>query len=132
MTITERAKDGIVILELQGSVLLGNGDLALREHISRLLARGLQRIILNLAGVPYVDSSGLGEIVRAMTTIKRAGGSFKLASPTRRLVDILNITKLSSILETYDTEDAALASFQSPSAASSAEERQLRSAAERS
>ncbi len=119
MTITERVRDGVVILELQGSVLLGNGDAALRDHISRLSAQLPQRVILNLAGVPYVDSSGLGEIVRAMTAIKRAGGSLKLASPTRRLVDILNITKLSSILETYDTEDAALASFQSPSPSSS-------------
>ncbi|MFQ3589110.1 MAG: STAS domain-containing protein [Chloracidobacterium sp.] len=113
MTIHERTKDGILILELQGSVLLGNGDALLREHVSRLLSQDVRRVVFNLAGVPYVDSSGLGEIVRAMTSIKRAGGSLKLASPTRRLVDILNITKLSSLLETYDTEEAAVASFQS-------------------
>ncbi|MFQ3583137.1 STAS domain-containing protein [Chloracidobacterium validum] len=111
MTIHERTKDGILILELQGSVLLGNGDALLREHVSRLLSQDVRRVVFNLAGVPYVDSSGLGEIVRAMTSIKRAGGSLKLASPTRRLVDILNITKLSSLLETYDTEEAAVASF---------------------
>ncbi|AEP12596.1 MULTISPECIES: STAS domain-containing protein [Chloracidobacterium] len=115
MTITERTKDGIAILELQGSILLGNGDTLLREHVSRLLAQGSRGVVFNLAGVPYVDSSGLGEIVRAMTSIKRAGGRLKLASPSRRLVDILNITKLSSILETYDTEEAAVASFQAAS-----------------
>ncbi len=111
MTIHERTKDGVVILELHGNILLGDGDTLLREQVSRLLAQGNRQVVLNLAGVPYVDSSGLGEIVRAMTAVKRAGGILKLASPTRRLVDILNITKLSSILESYDTEDAAVASF---------------------
>ncbi|MGQ9896978.1 MAG: STAS domain-containing protein [Acidobacteriota bacterium] len=115
MTTIERTKDGIAILELQGSIFLGDGDTVLREHVSHLLRQGVLGVILNLAGVPYVDSSGLGEIVRAMTSVKRVGGQLKLASPSRRLVDILNITKLSSILETYDTEEAALASFQAVS-----------------
>ncbi|MCS7080603.1 MAG: STAS domain-containing protein [Chloracidobacterium sp.] len=114
LTIHERTKNGILILELHGNILLGDGDVLLRERISHLLGQGNRHVVLNVAGVPYVDSSGLGEIVRAMTAVKRAGGSLKLAGPTRRLVDILNITKLSSILESYDTEDAAVASFQSP------------------
>lgn len=114
MNITERTVNAVVILDLQGKILLGEGDSQLKECIARLIERGERRIILNLAGVPYMDSSGLGEIVRSFSSVKRApgGGELKLVNLTRRLVDLLTITKLISIFETYDNEADAVKSFE--------------------
>jgi anti-sigma B factor antagonist len=113
MNISERHVDSIVVLDLQGKILLGDGDTQLKEYIANLIERGERRILLNLAEVPYMDSGGLGEVVRSFTKVKRApgGGELKLVNLTRRLMDLFTITKLISIFETYETEAEALKSF---------------------
>jgi anti-sigma B factor antagonist len=113
MTITERRQGDVVILDLDGKILLGEGDVQLREAIRRLLQSGARKILLNLANVPYMDSAGLGELVRAYTTVRREGGELKLLNLTARIQDLLTITKLISVFESFDSEDTALKSFAS-------------------
>ncbi len=113
MTITERRHDDVVILDIDGKILLGEGDVQLREAIRRLLQSGARKILLNLANVPYMDSAGLGELVRAYTTVRREGGELKLLNLTARIQDLLTITKLISVFESFDSEEAALKSFAS-------------------
>ncbi|GBC81854.1 Putative anti-sigma factor antagonist [bacterium HR10] len=111
MTITERRHNDVVILDIDGKILLGEGDVQLREAIRRLLQSGVRKILLNLANVPYMDSAGLGELVRAYTTVRREGGELKLLNLTARIQDLLTITKLISVFESFDSEEAALKSF---------------------
>jgi len=111
MKIDERAVDGVTILDLQGKMLIGEGDELLREKINQLVENGTERIVLNLAEVPYVDSAGLGEIVRCYTTVSRKNGKLKLLHLTKRIHDLLSITKLLTVFETYDTEEDAVKSF---------------------
>jgi anti-sigma B factor antagonist len=111
MKIDERAVDGVTILDLQGKMLIGEGDELLREKINQLVENGTERIVLNLAEVPYVDSAGLGEIVRCYTTVSRKNGKLKLLHLTKRIHDLLSITKLLTVFETYDTEEEAVKSF---------------------
>ncbi len=111
MKIEERAADGVTILDLQGKMLIGEGDELLREKINQLVENGTERIVLNLAEVPYVDSAGLGEIVRCYTTVSRKNGKLKLLHLTKRIHDLLSITKLLTVFETYDTEEEAVKSF---------------------
>jgi anti-sigma B factor antagonist len=111
MQIQERAVGDVVVLDLKGKVTLGDGDELLRENINRLVEKGQKKIILNLADVPYVDSVGLGEIVRTYTTVSRQGGSLKLLNLTKRISDLLSITKLLTVFETFDTESEAVQSF---------------------
>jgi anti-sigma B factor antagonist len=101
----------VVILDIDGKILLGEGDVQLREAIRRLLQSGARKILLNLANVPYMDSAGLGELVRAYTTVRREGGELKLLNLTARIQDLLTITKLISVFESFDSEEAALKSF---------------------
>lgn len=111
MKIEERAVDGVTILDLHGKMLIGEGDEQLREKINSLVDNGTQKIVLNLAEVPYVDSAGLGEIVRCYTTVSRKNGDLKLLNLTKRIHDLLSITKLLTVFETYESEDEVLASF---------------------
>ena len=111
MKIDERAVDGVTILDLQGKMLIGEGDELLREKINQLVENGTEKIVLNLAEVPYVDSAGLGEIVRCYTTVSRKNGKLKLLHLTKRIHDLLSITKLLTVFETYDDERQALDSF---------------------
>ncbi|MBM3781533.1 MAG: STAS domain-containing protein [Acidobacteria bacterium] len=111
MEITERTVNGVAILDLKGKITLGDGDEHLRDTIARVLASGHTHLLLNLAGVEYLDSAGLGEIVRTYTTVKRQGGSLKLVNLTKRIEDLLSITKLLTVFETFDTEADAVASF---------------------
>ncbi len=111
MKIDERAVEGVTILDLQGKMLIGEGDELLREKINQLVENGTERIVLNLAEVPYVDSAGLGEIVRCYTTVSRKNGKLKLLHLTKRIHDLLSITKLLTVFETYDTEEEAVKSF---------------------
>ncbi len=112
MKIDERAVDGVTILDLHGKMLIGEGDELLREKINQLVENGTERIVLNLAEVPYVDSAGLGEIVRCYTTVKHKNGELKLLHLTKRIHDLLSITKLLTVFETYDNEGEAVKSFQ--------------------
>ncbi len=111
MRIDERAVEGVTILDLHGKMLIGEGDELLREKINQLVENGTERIVLNLAEVPYVDSAGLGEIVRCYTTVSRKNGKLKLLHLTKRIHDLLSITKLLTVFETYDSEEDAVKSF---------------------
>ncbi len=111
MKIEERAVEDVTVLDLQGKMLIGEGDELLREKINNLVESGTNRIVLNLADVPYVDSAGLGEIVRCYTTVSRKDGKLKLLNLTKRIHDLLSITKLLSVFETYDNEEDAVKSF---------------------
>lgn len=111
MQIDERATGDVKILDMKGRVTLGEGDELLKDKINSLLNQGHRKIILNLADVPYIDSAGLGEIVRTYTTVSRQGGSLKLLNLTKRITDLLSITKLLTVFETFDSEDDAVRSF---------------------
>ncbi len=111
MKIEERKVGDVVILDLHGKILIGEGDDALREAVSKLAGSGKTKILLNLADVPYVDSAGLGEIVRTYTTVSRSGGKLKLLNLTKKIQDLLSITKLLTVFETYESEDEAVRSF---------------------
>ena len=112
MQIEERAVGDVVVLDLKGRVTLGDGDELLKDKVNSIVNRGFKKIVLNLAEVPYVDSAGLGEIVRTYTTVSRQGGSLKLLNLTKRISDLLSITKLLTVFETFDTESEAIKSFQ--------------------
>ena len=99
MTITERKSGDVTILDVEGKILLGEGDVQLKRKIDELIERNETKLLLNLANVPYMDSGGLGEIVRSYTTVKRAGGDLKLLNATKRISDLLTITKLITVFE---------------------------------
>lgn len=111
MEIQERTVQDVVVLDLTGKLTIGEGDELLKERISNLVQQGHRRLLLNLEDVPYVDSAGLGEIVRAYTTVSRQGGKLKLVNLTKRITDLLAITKLLTVFDTYESEDEAVKSF---------------------
>ena len=111
MQIEQRAVGDIVVLDLKGKITLGEGDELLKDKVNSLVNQGHKKIILNLADVPYIDSAGLGEVVRTYTTVSRQGGSLKLLNLTKRITDLLSITKLLTVFETYDSENEAVRSF---------------------
>ena len=113
MEIAERTVSEVTVLDLKGKMTLGEGDELLKDKINSLLASGKKKLVLNLEGVPYIDSAGLGEIVRTYTTVSRQGGSLKLLNLTKRIEDLLSITKLLTVFETFDTEPEAIKSFSS-------------------
>ena len=114
MQITERALADVMILDLKGKITLGAGDELLKDKVNSLVNQGQRKIVLNLAEVPYLDSAGLGEVVRAYTTVSRQGGSLKLLNLTKRITDLLSITKLLTVFDTFDSEDEAVRSFSAP------------------
>ena len=114
MQITERALADVMILDLKGKITLGEGDELLKDKVNSLVNQGQRKIVLNLADVPYLDSAGLGEVVRAYTTVSRQGGSLKLLNLTKRITDLLSITKLLTVFDTFDSEDEAVRSFSAP------------------
>jgi anti-sigma B factor antagonist len=111
MQIEERAVGDVVVLDLKGKITLGEGDELLKDKVNSLVNQGHKKIILNLAEVPYIDSAGLGEVVRTYTTVSRQGGSLKLLNLTKRITDLLSITKLLTVFETFDSENEAVRSF---------------------
>lgn len=111
MKITERKSGDVTILEVEGKILLGEGDVQLKRKVDELVERNEIKLLLNLANVPYMDSGGLGEIVRSYTTVKRASGELKLLNATKRISDLLTITKLITVFEIHDDEAAAVKSF---------------------
>jgi anti-sigma B factor antagonist len=111
MEIDERTVGDVVVLDIKGRVQLGDGDEMLKDKVNSLLNQGRKKIVLNLAGVPYIDSAGLGEVVRTFTTVSRQGGSLKLLNLTKRITDLLAITKLLTVFDTYDSEQEAVQSF---------------------
>ena len=111
MQIEERTVGEVTVLDLKGKMTLGEGDELLKDKINSLMNQGRGKILLNLEGVPYIDSAGLGEIVRTYTTVSRQGGTMKLVNLTKRITDLLAITKLLTVFETYDNEPEALKSY---------------------
>jgi anti-sigma B factor antagonist len=111
MEILERTVSDVTVLDLKGKMTLGEGDELLKDKINSLLTNGKKRLVLNLEGVPYIDSAGLGEIVRTFTTVSRQGGKLKLLNLTKRIEDLLSITKLLTVFETFDSEADAVKSF---------------------
>ena len=113
MQIDERQAGDVTILDVKGKLTLGEGDEILKDKINSLVLQGRKKLILNLAEVPYIDSAGLGEIVRTYTTVGRQGDSRKCPSLTNGTTDLLAITKLLTVFETYDNEADAVRSFSS-------------------
>ena len=111
MQIEQRVVGDVVVLDLKGKITLGEGDELLKDKVNSLVNQGHRKIVLNLADVPYIDSAGLGEVVRTYTTVSRQGGSLKLLNLTKRITDLLSITKLLTVFETFDSENDAVRSF---------------------
>src|SRR4026207_1957430 len=111
MEIVERTVSDVTVLDLKGKMTLGEGDEMLKEKINSLLAAGKKKLLLNLEAVPYIDSAGLGEVVRTFTTVSRSGGSLKLLNLTKRITDPLSITKLPTVVEHDESENDAVRSF---------------------
>ena len=112
LNINERQAGDVTVLDLSGKITIGEGSVALRAGIRRLLEEGKKRILLNLAGVSYVDSSGIGELVSSYTAIgKEDGGQLNLLNLTQKIRDLLTITKLLTVFDVYDNEAEALNSY---------------------
>ena len=111
MQIEERTIGDVTLLDLKGKITLGEGDELLKDKVNSLVNQGHKKIVLNLADVPYIDSAGLGEVVRTYTTVSRQGGSLKLLNLTKRITDLLSITKLLTVFETFESENEAVRSF---------------------
>jgi len=108
MVLKARRLDDVVILDLSGRITMGEGTLVLRDQIQRLLAAGDRKFLFNLADVDYIDSSGLGELVTSFTTVRNQEGQLKLLNLTRRVQDLLQITKLLTVFEVFNNETEAL------------------------
>ncbi|MFN0110634.1 MAG: STAS domain-containing protein [Blastocatellia bacterium] len=111
MTIKERVSGNVTILDLDGKITLGDGDVQLREAVSKLIDNKSLKVILNLENVSYMDSAGLGEVVRSYTSVKNAGGDVKLLKVAKRISDLLTITKLHTVFDICDDEATGVASF---------------------
>ena len=111
MTYTTRDVGGVTIVDLSGKITLGEGGVTLREEVRKLLGEGKKKIVLNLADVNYIDSSGLGELVSAYTAVKNGGGELKLLNLTSKVRDLLVITKLVTVFDVKDNAAAAVSSF---------------------
>lgn len=111
MKFKTRQVDGVTVLDLNGRITLGEGSVTIRDAVRDVLAKGSNKILLNLGGVDYIDSSGIGELVSAFTTVKNAGGELKLLNLTKKVHDLLQITKLYTVFDVSDDEAAAIAGF---------------------
>ena len=109
--ISKRDVGGITVVDLSGRLTLGDASALLREPLRELLTQGQKKIVLNLGQVGYIDSSGLGELVSGFTTVKNQGGQLKLANLTQKVNDLLTITKLYTVFEVHNDEQAAVQSF---------------------
>jgi anti-sigma B factor antagonist len=111
LNIKERQAGDVTILDMDGKITIGEGSVALRSAIRRLLEEGKKKILLNLGGVGYIDSSGIGELVSSFTAINKEQGQLKLLNLTQKLKDLLGITKLLTVFDTYTNESDALSSY---------------------
>ena len=111
MKVSSRQVDGVTILDLSGRITLGEGSVQLRDAVRELLAKGQKHILLNLGDVNYIDSSGIGELVSAYTTARNQGGELKLLNLTKKVHDLLQITKLYTVFDVKDDEASAIASY---------------------
>ena len=111
MKISTRQVDGVTILDLGGRITLGEGSALLRKTVRELLVENRTKIVLNLADVNYIDSSGIGELVSAFTAVKNRGGDMKLLHLTKKVHDLLQLTKLFTVFDVYSDEHTATSSF---------------------
>jgi anti-sigma B factor antagonist len=111
LRINTRIVNDVTILELSGKITIGEGSVTLRNEIAKLVGSNNKKVLLNLGDVRYVDSSGIGELVSSFTTISNAGGQLKLLNLTQKIEDLLAITKLLTVFDTFTSEEEALASF---------------------
>ncbi len=111
MKTSTRQVNGVTIVDCSGRITLGEGSVILRDTVRDLLAKGNKKILLNLADVTYIDSSGIGEMVSAFTTVRNQGGELKLLNLTKKVHDLLQITKLYTVFDVKDDEAAAVKAF---------------------
>ena len=111
MKASTREIDGVTIVDLSGRITLGEGSVVLRDVVKDLLSKGKKKILVNLADVNYIDSSGIGEMVSAFTTVRNQGGELKLLNLTKKVHDLLQITKLYTVFDVKDDETAAIKAF---------------------
>ena len=111
MKASTRQVDGVTIVDLSGRITLGEGSVMLRDQIRELLGKGEKKILLNLGDVTYIDSSGIGELVSAFTTVRNQGGELKLLNLTKKVHDLLQITKLYTVFDVKDDEASAIKAF---------------------
>ena len=109
--LSPRQVGEVVVIDVSGRITLGEGSSNLREGIREMLAKGTRKILLNLGDVSYIDSSGIGELVAAFTSVANQDGKLKLLNLTKRVKDLLQITKLYTVFDVYDNEAHAVASF---------------------
>ena len=110
-TINTRQIGDVCLLDVSGKITLGEGSVVIRDAVKKLAGDGTKNIVLNLGDVTYIDSSGIGELVSAFTSVSNNGGNLKLLNLTKRVKDLLQITKLYTVFEVFDDEAAAVASF---------------------
>jgi len=118
LNITERRSASFTILDLEGDIRLGGGSAELHEALRLLVEQGDKKILLNLANVAHIDSSGLGELVSGFTTLHNAGGELKLFNLSNRVHELMTMTKLLTVFDVYDNESEAIQSFNNKSAKS--------------
>jgi anti-sigma B factor antagonist len=111
MKASNRQVDGVTVVDMSGRITLGEGSVVLRDSIRDLVGKGQKKILLNLGDVTYIDSSGIGELVSAFTAVRREGGELKLLNLTKKVHDLLQITKLYTVFDIKDDEAAAIQSF---------------------
>jgi anti-sigma B factor antagonist len=111
MKATNRQVDGVAVVDMSGRITLGEGSVVLRDTIRDLIGKGQKKILLNLGDVTYIDSSGIGELVSAFTAVRREGGELKLLKLTKKVHDLLQITKLYTVFDIKDDEAAAVQAF---------------------
>jgi len=111
MKIEKRSRGDVTILEVEGKITIGKGDVALRDAVHQTLGDGAKKIVMNLGSVSTIDSSGVGELVSAFTTVTNRGGRLKLLNLPPKVNDILQITQLITVFEVFDNEDEAVGSF---------------------
>ena len=111
MKASNRQVNGVTVVDMSGRITLGEGSVVLRDSIRDLVAKGQKKILLNLGDVTYIDSSGIGELVSAFTTVRNQGGDLKLLKLTKKVHDLLQITKLYTVFDIKDDETAAIGSF---------------------
>src|SRR5256885_1430276 len=108
---SSRQVDGVTVLDMSGRVTLGEGSVVLRDTIRDILSKGNKKILLNLGDVTYIDSSGIGELVSAFTAVRKEGGDLKLLNLTKKVHDLLQITKLYTVFDVKDDEASAIAAY---------------------
>lgn len=116
LKLTTRTIDSVLVVDCNGRIVFGEESASLRDSVKKLLPEH-KNLVLNLGGVNYIDSGGLGTLVALFTTARNNGGNIKLAKLTQRVGDLLQVTKLLTVFETYDSEEKAVQAFRTDAAA---------------